>query len=277
MRLTLLLALLSASALGFGACGGDDDDGAGAEVQAFEVEATDKGKETGIDAPATAEPGAIEVRFSNGGRRPHSLQIVQVGEGHTVDEALEAGAGWGEDGKALPEWVRFLGGIGSTEPGGSGIAVVDLPAGQYAAVDIESDAPAPYAAFTVEGDESAALEEVPATVEAVDYDFEATALEAGSHRVLLENNGEEPHHLAAAPLKPGKTVDDVEAYAKTEKGPSPIVESKAFATAILSGGEKEVVDLRFESGDYALLCFVPDRAGGPPHALKGMVAAAKVD
>jgi hypothetical protein len=277
MRLTLPLALLSVCAFGLGACGDDDDDGAGAETQVFEVQATDEGKETGIDAPATAEPGAIEIRFSNEGQRAHSLQIVQVGEGHTVDEALDAGAAWGEQGEPLPEWVRFLGGIGSTEPGGAGIAVVELPAGEYAAVDIEADAPAPHAAFTVEGDEGDSLEEVPATVEAVDYDFEATALEAGSHRVLLENNGEEPHHLAAAPLKPGKTVDDVANFVKTEEGQSPIVESKAFNTAILSGGEKEVVDLRFESGDYALLCFVPDRAGGPPHALKGMVAASSVE
>jgi hypothetical protein len=277
MRLTPALALLSACALGFSACGDDDDEGGGGEAQVFEVQARDKGKETGISAPATAEPGATEIRFSNEGQRPHSLQIIQVGEGHTVDEALQAGAGWGEKGKPLPEWVRFLGGIGSTKPGGSGISVVDLPAGEYAAVDIDASGPAPYAGFTVEGDEGESLEEVPAAVEAVEYDFTADALQAGSHRVLFENSGEEPHHLIAAPLKPGKTVEDIEAFVKTEKGESPIVERKAFSTAILSGGESEVVDLRFESGDYALVCFVSDRAGGPPHALKGMVAAAAVE
>ena len=275
MRLAPALALMSACALGFGACGDDDEEAA--QPQVFEVEAKDKGKETGISAPASVAPGATEIRFSNAGQRTHSLQIVQVGQGHTVEEALDAGAGWGEKGKPLPEWVRFLGGIGSTKPGGSGTAVVDLPAGEYAAVDIDADSPAPYAAFTVEGDEGESLEEVPATVEAVDYKFTATGLEAGGHRVLLENRGEEPHHLIAAPLKPGKTIEDVDAFVKTEKGPPPIVQGKTFNTAIVSGGESEVVDLRFESGDYALLCFVADRAGGPPHALKGMVSAASVD
>ncbi len=277
MRLTPALVLMSACALGFSACGDDDDGGEGAQPQVFEVQAKDKGKETGISAPASVAPGATEIRFSNDGRRTHSLQIVQVGEGHTVEEALEAGGGWGEKGKPLPEWVRFLGGIGSTKPGGSGIAVVDLPAGEYAAVDIDADSPAPYAAFTVEGDAGESLEEVPARVEAADYDFTATALEAGSHRVLLENSGDEPHHLIAAPLQPGKTIEDVETFVKTEKGAPPIVEGKTFNTAIVSGGESEVVDLRFESGDYALLCFVSDRAGGPPHAVKGMVSAASVD
>lgn len=277
MRLTLPLALVSACALGFGACGDDDDDGGGAEAQVFEVEASEDGKESKVTAPESAQPGAVEIRFSNTGERPHSLQVVQIGEGHTAEEALEAGEAWGERGEALPEWLTLAGGIGTTEGGGSGIAVVDLDAGQYAAFDIEGTGPNSYAEFSVEGDEGPALPEVPATVEAEDYDFQPTALEAGSHRVLLENNGEEPHHLAAAPLKPGKTADDVETYVKSEKGPSPIVESKAFSTAIVSGGEKEVVDLRFESGDYVLLCFVPDRAGGPPHALKGMVAAATVE
>ena len=275
MRLAPALALMSACALGVGACGDDDEEAA--QPQVFEVEAKDKGKETGISAPASVAPGATEIRFSNGGQRTHSLQIIQVGQGHTVEEALDAGTGWGEKGKPLPEWVRFLGGIGSTKPGGSGTAVVDLPAGEYAAVDIDADSPAPYAAFTVEGDEGESLEKVPATVEAVDYKFTATGLEAGGHSVLLENRGEEPHHLIAAPLKPGKTIEDVDAFVKTEKGPPPIVQGKTFNTAILSGGESEVVDLRFESGDYALLCFVSDRAGGPPHALKGMVSAASVD
>jgi hypothetical protein len=275
MRLTLALALLSACALGLGACGDDDDEGT--DTQVFEVQAAEEGKDSKVTAPDSAEPGAVEIRFSNTGERPHSLQILQIGDGHTAAEALAAGQAWGERGEALPDWVTLDGGIGSTEGGGTAIAVVDLDAGDYAAIDIDGTGPNSYAEFKVEGDEGAGLPEVPAKVEAVDYDFQATSLEAGSHRVLLENDGEEPHHLAAAPLKPGMTAEDVETYIKTEKGPSPIVESKAFNTAIVSGGESEVVDLRFDSGDYALLCFVTDRAGGPPHALKGMVAAATVD
>ena len=128
----------------------------------------------------------------------------------------------------------------------------------------------------MEGDEGAALPEVPAQIEATEYDFTATQLEAGSQPVLFTNAGAEPHHLAAAPLKPGKTEADVKEFLETEKGPSPIVESKSFDTALVSGGESEVVDLRLESGEYALLCFVPDRTGGPAHVSKGMIAVAPV-
>jgi hypothetical protein len=273
--LALLLACL---ALGVSACGDDDDgESGGSEQQVFEVEATDDG----VTAPATAKAGAIELRFSNAGKKDHSAQIVRLGEGHTAAEVGEAGQAWGEKGKALPEWIEFAGGIGTTKPGGSGIAVVDLPPGKYAAFDIESDADKPYAEFTVEGDDGAALPEVPARVEATEYAFEAEALESGSQRLRFENVGGEPHHLIGAPLKPGKTEADVKDFLKQEQGgpegPPPFLEEDSFDTAILSGGESTVVDVRLDSGKYVFLCFIPDRAGGPPHAFKGMASVATVE
>ena len=277
MRPTPALALmLLCLPLGFAACGDDDGEGDGAGAQVFEVEATDKGGEARVTTPDTVRPGAVEIRFSNMGESAHSLQIVRIGEGHTAAEIKKAGEAWGERGGRLPDWITFAGGIGTTEPGGSGIAVVDLPAGDYAAFDIDGGGPRPYAEFAVEGDEGEALPEVPAEIDATEYAFEPTALEAGSQPVLLENDGAEPHHLVAAPLKPGKTIADVKDFIKTQKGESPIVERDSFNTAIVSGGESEVVDIRLESGDYALLCFVSDRAGGPPHVAKGMAAVTTV-
>ena len=277
MRLTPALSLiLLCLSLGFTACGDDGDD-SDSQPQVFEVETTEDGKETRVTAPPSVTPGAVEIRLNNTGENPHTLQIIQLGDGHTAAEAMEAGEGWGEGGGELPEWVRFIGGIGETPPGGSGVAVVDLPAGEYAAFDIEGEGPEPFAEFTVEGDEGADLPETDAVIEAVDYDFNATGVQAGSQQVLLENSGEEPHHLIAAPMSPGKTQADLEKFLKSESGPPPIDESKAFTTAIVSGGESAVVDMRFESGDYALVCFVPDRAGGPPHAAKGMARVVTVE
>ena len=272
-----LLLLLTALALGLSACGDDDDDGGSDQPPAFEVEVTEEGGETRVSAPESADPGAVEIRFTNSGERDHSLQIIRIGEGHTAAEAQEAGEAWGESGGELPDWVTLVGGIGSTRGGGSGTAVVDLTPGEYAALDIEGRGAEPFSEFTVEGDEGEALPDVSASVKAVDYDFETEELQAGSQPVLFENTGEEPHHIAAAPIKPGKTIDDVKAYIESEEGPAPIVESESFNTAIVSGGESMVVDLTLENGDYALLCFVPDRAGGPPHVVKGMAASATVE
>jgi hypothetical protein len=273
MRLTSLFALLlTLFSLGLAACGDDDDDGGGDQPQAFEVEAN----EEGLTAPETVAPGAVEIRFSNTGKRDHSAQIIAL-DGHTPEEAIKAGEAWGEGGDPLPNWIRFAGGVGTTRAGGAGTAVVDLEPGEYAVFDIDSDADDALAAFTVEGDDGDELPETDERVEAVEYSFSAEALAAGSQSVAFENAGEEPHHLVGAPLLPGKTEADVKKFIETEKGAPPIDEKKAFSTAIISGGESSVVDLRLESGDYAFLCFIPDRAGGPPHAVKGMASIVTVE
>jgi hypothetical protein len=277
LRTPALLALLTCLSLGIAACGDDDDDGAGDGPQVIEVEATDDG----VTAPGSVDAGAVEIRFSNGGKQDHSAQIVRLGDGHTADEVGQAGEAWGEKGKALPEWIEFAGGVGTTKAGGSGIAVVDLTPGKYAAFDIESDAEKPYAEFTVEDGDGAGLPDVPAQVDATEYSFTADGLASGSQRLRFENVGGEPHHLIGAPLKPGKTEADVKAFLKQEQGgpegPPPFSEKDSFDTAILSGGESAVVDVRLASGKYVFLCFIPDRAGGPPHAFKGMSTVATVE
>ncbi len=58
---------------------------------------------------------------------------------------------------------------------------------------------------------------------------------------------------------------------KSEKGQPPIEEEGTQNTAVLEGGEGQVVTLDLKPGRYALLCFISDRQGGPPHAVKGMV------
>jgi hypothetical protein len=275
MRLTPALALfLSAVSLVVTACG-DDDEGS-SQPKGFPVQASEEGAESRVTAPESASPGAVEIRFTNDGKRDHSVQIIRIGDGHEAAEVKKVGDAWAEGKGELPDWIVFVGGVGSTRPGGTGTATVDLAAGEYLAYDVEGKGETPYTEFTVEGDEGESLPDVPARIEASEYDFAATQLEAGSQPVLLTNSGEEPHHLAAAPLKQGKTEADVAQFVRTGKGASPIDESKAFDTAIVSGGESAEVDLRFESGDYALLCFIPDRAGGQPHALKGMIAVTSV-
>ena len=44
-------------------------------------------------------------------------------------------------------------------------------------------------------------------------------------------------------------------------------------TARIDGGSKQITELDLDKpGKYALLCFVSDRKGGPPHVAQGMVA-----
>jgi len=44
------------------------------------------------------------------------------------------------------------------------------------------------------------------------------------------------------------------------------------STPVLDGGVAQVTDLELKKGKNVLLCFISDRAGGPPHVAKGMIA-----
>lgn len=83
--------------------------------------------------------------------------------------------------------------------------------------------------------------------------------------------------MVAAPIKQGKTIADVRKFIKTEKGEEPIDEKGTVDTPVLEGGGSQVAQLNLKKkGKYALLCFVPDRKGGPPHVAKGMISEATV-
>ena len=113
------------------------------------------------------------------------------------------------------------------------------------------------------------------TIEATEYKFTGSGLKAGSAKVLFDNTGGEPHFIAGVGIKQGRTIDDVRKFFKTEKGEPPIDESRNFNTAVIEGGDSQSIQVELEEGDWALLCFVPDRAGGPPHAVKGMISGSR--
>ena len=77
-------------------------------------------------------------------------------------------------------------------------------------------------------------------------------------------------------MNAGATLGDVRRFFKTEKGKPPFSEKGGFDTAVSEGARKQVINLNLKKGKYALVCFVPDRQGGPPHVAKGMISGATV-
>ncbi|HYG96384.1 MAG TPA: hypothetical protein VD741_04675, partial [Solirubrobacterales bacterium] len=114
-----------------------------------------------------------------------------------------------------------------------------------------------------------------ARVVASEYAFEAEGLRAGKGKIRFLNAGDEPHHLLAVPLLPGKTVEDVTEALKANEQP-PVKIEEETASTVIEGGEEQVMEVELAPGRYALLCFIADRAGGPPHAFQGMVGEATV-
>lgn len=277
---------LAACVLSLAACGGGDDKKSGGgggdskaaeEPAAFAVTIAEEGNTTTITAPKSAKAGPVAIEVKNTGKKEHGVQLFRLDEGHGVEEGLKAGNAWGEAGKVpLPEWLHLAGGTASAKPGESATATALLEPGSYVAVDLESEGAPAFAEFDVTGEGGGELPSAAGTIAAKEYSFTSSGLKAGRNTVLFDNTGAEAHHVVGVGIVDGATLDDVKKFLATEKGKPPIDESRSFGTAVIDGGTKQVVDVDIAPGKYALLCFIPDRQGGPPHAAKGMVSELEV-
>jgi phage tail sheath gpL-like len=267
-----LVALVAAMALA--ACGDSEDS------QELSFTAESKGKAVVLTAPESAESGLAEITFSNDSDSGADLQLIRV-EGDRTPEEVVAGLGKAIQGQAFPDWFFAAGGVGSLGPGESTTVTQVLRPGSYYAFNTETDGPpdAKSVAVTeVSGNESdEEIEQADATVEAAEYVFNAETLPSGEVEIAFDNIGAQPHHLIASKLKGDASAEDVEKFFKTEQGAPPLEEKGTKSTAVLEGGEAQLVTLDLEPGSYALYCFITDREGGPPHALKGMVDEVEVE
>ena len=275
-------AVAAALALAMAGCGDDHDDGGGGdatprkqeEPSRLAIELSGDAKKPEFTVPESVEGGTVQIDFSSSAKGEHSAQLIGAKSGHTAEEAYRVANAWGENGKPLPDWVIIAGGTGDVEQGESTSVTQDLAPGPYVVADLNTGASAP---FEVTGETGAGeVAGEGATITATEYAFESTGLKAGANTVLVDNAGQEPHFIAAIGLKEGATIEQARRFFRTEKGEPPIDESRGFSTAVIEGGARQSVELDLDAGRYALLCFVPDRAGGPPHVLKGMVSEASV-
>ena len=289
-----VLALLAAPALLLAACGGGDDGGTRAttppQPAKVTVTATASGKQVTFDLPAQLKQGATQLELVNNTKEPAELQIVQLDGGHTLAEfypAIET-----EEPAPIPTWLHAFGGVGETSPGQTRSVVVDLKAGRYAwfsgtAPEREGATPqykrGGEGSFEVTGDASGA--QLPATQAQItarelaptDYRFEASGFKAGTNQITFTNSGAQLHHVLLAKLNKGAALDQVVQFLSTQKGQPPVDFDASEITAVLDAGGKQVETVELQSGSYALLCFLSDRAGSPPHVIKAkMIQEVKV-
>jgi hypothetical protein len=286
----MALAAAAALALAGAGCGSDDDSddpsggeggaaqsgggGGAAKPSQLAIELSGSPKSPTFSVPDSVEGGLVEIKFTNEVRGEHSAQLLRAEAGHTAAEALKAGNAWGEKGEPLPDWAIVAGGAGDVKQGDSTTVTQELEPGNYVVADLNSGA---NAEFEVTGGSGAdEVAEEAAAITATEYAFESQGLEAGTSRVLFDNAGNQPHFIAAVGLQEGKTVADARRFFSTEKGRPPIDDSRGFSTAVIEGGTKQAFQLNLDPGRYVLLCFVPDREGGPPHVAKGMISEATV-
>lgn len=283
-RSLLGVVLVVAASLVAG-CGGDGGD----EPVALPIEAASSGEgRFSVEVPETVEAGLIRLELTNSTREEADLQLLRLEDGHTIEEALEV-VNSNEDGEPIPDWLKAAGGIGTTKAGQTRSVELVLEEGTYHAVDTGSSGEdnaenhaenGGFASFEVSGgDGDEDLSDADASIEMNEYSFVAEGLKAGTNRFVLRNAGDELHHTIAVKMNEGATIAQVREFFASEgpsEGPPPVDFESIQTTAVLDAGGEQIDGLELEAGSYALLCFITDRAGGPPHVAKGMLREVEV-
>jgi hypothetical protein len=237
------LALIAAS-VGLAACGDDDErEQAAAIPTKLTITASEAGRQSRLSVSESVPAGLVTVELTNTGEAFHEAQLVRLDAGHTSEEALKVIAA---EGAPSPDWLHAAGGTGPAPPGGSSSATQQLRAGSYIVYDAPfrnegQDVKLGVATFRVDGETGGSdLPTAPAKIEAHEYGFRASGLKAGVNTVEFSNSGREPHHVIAAPYRPGATLAEVRNAFKRQRGRGepPLDFEDTSSTARIDGGTK---------------------------------------
>lgn len=272
-----MITLVAALALGTAACSSTTTPGEPGATK-IAIGAAD----FSFDVPATLTGGLVELTLTNNAEESiHEAQLLSVEDGTTAEDLVPILGGIGE-GDPIPEDIGLTGGINATPPSLTTTTTQNLDAGSYAFVCFIDGhfEKGMITLVSVTGGEEGDLPAGSASVNAIDYSFEIAGLADGLNEVTFSNGGQQPHFAAVLGFEEGITVAQVEGEiarfqaGKEAKLPEP--EEVGGLPAIDPGGEL-VTTLNLESGRvYVFLCFLPDRAGGPPHFVKGMAVPVEV-
>jgi hypothetical protein len=277
-RIIWALAAVAVVALAVAAAGcgdsGSDDPGKAA------VQVTEQGKQATISLPKEIEGGAVELTLDNSANKaPHDAQLIQLGEGHTYQEADAIINS--QKPVPIPDWIKAYGGVGAVPPGQTGTATVELDEGHYVVQDDVAGGPnSPFAEFDVKSTNDADLPDADATVTAAttgeedpEYEWTSDGLKAGENKITFDSEGDKALHvLVAAPIKGNATIDQVGQELDSNGPPRSIDINNAAQTTVIDGGKKEVTTLNLKAGRYAFICFLPDRdEPDKPHYKEGLL------
>ncbi len=105
-----------------------------------------------------------------------------------------------------------------------------------------------------------------------EYSFTIPADFSGKGTFEVVNQGEQNHEMAVYTIAEGKTAADVQAFFSSTTppaGPPPITPSGGIAPA--APGTSVLSTLDLASGNYVMMCFLPDVKTGAPHFTLGMI------
>ena len=282
---------------------GDDSDGGDAEKITIAME-----DRKFVDVPATLEGGFVEIEAKNNGKLKHEAGFVKVEKAYASDaDFIKAFKPVISDGgNPIPAEINaYFGPFADIEGGQSVTGKQSLPAGDYYLVctftDADSNEEEPQGGeeppklpthmeqgmiqkVKVTGPATVAPPTGETVITAKEYTFDVKGLTAGKKEAVFVNDPAAKEIHMAVVMEFGEGVDEAAAQKAVEAfggdGPPPAgtpEPEEAGFSGVFSPGGASTLELDLKSGRvYAFLCFIQDRAGGPPHVAKGMVTLKKV-
>lgn len=303
---TATAALLSLALL-VTACGDDDDadttaadteetgedpggtseeaggEGASDEGTALDLTVTDEGIE---GLPESFAGGAVEVTVEYDGSDDHfEVNFIQVEDGTTAEQFAEEFAVVFEGGP-FPDFVADTGASVGGPAGAPVTSTILLEPGTYIAFvegggSGEEGGGAILATLVeVTEGEDTELPEADGEIVASDYSFDVSGITGPGTFTFLNEGPDQFHHGVIVDFgtnSPEVAEEAIEPLLNSEDdGPPPDIEGLDmeqvdfdFAGAPVFGpGSGGTFEADFQSGNtYAIVCFISDRTGGPPHAI----------
>jgi hypothetical protein len=176
--------------------------------------------------------------------------------------------------------IDVVGGNGTIRSGDEMLLTVEMPPGDYIALNIYGGAAPQFAMDrfrAVDQGNVAPPPEAEGTIQ-LGPDMRIIAPDGFDATGVWRFENRDParlHEAALVRLAPSSTAEDLVQWFHTQGGPPPIDGEFGSMGALGPGNEAWVDFGSLETGDYAMVCFVPGDTG-VPHAAEGMVVQVTV-
>jgi hypothetical protein len=249
--------------------------------------------ESGFEVPDDVQAGTMLITLENRAPFPMGFSLVQLPEGASLADlgpppGAETGASPASGDEAAPAEgfppilydATWAGGLFAFPGAPPAQAVVTLTSGEWLLLT-PPEAGLPPQAMNVVGDASEAPP-APENVIAVELDnFQIILPEqisAGPQIWEVTNIGDQPHEAFIAKTPERVSVEDAMTLISLPPDATPppgLPNLEEFVdvgfVAPISGEQSILVEMNLEPGHYVVVCFLPEKESGQPHAFHGMV------
>lgn len=229
--------------------------------------------------PTIIPAGLTVVKLVNAGSQPHQASFGRIKPGVTVDQVLAAAKRGSSAELYFFSALDFAGGPSTISPHSQQETILNLRPGHYVVLcfvpgpdgmpHYQMGMITPFTVTAASGQAPRGEPKADVVVRLVNFGFVMPANVRKGDLVKVVNQGTEAHEMTIVQLAPGKTVQDILAWAKKPSATSPFLFEGGMAA--IAPGSTGWLRLSLNTGHYVMVCYVIDPTTGKRHALLGMI------